>query len=902
MYSLDNSTIEINYKEKEIYNILFVRYDCGNNISVWNINEINTNLLVIDFKRNEVEKVNDIVQKIGSSLINKERIENDDINLSSVFNICMSVFNDKLTEYFDYMITKYLNEENKPITLNRFIRYIMNVQVKHQLSLSNLSQNEIFLKCLKFPTQIINLMETNSIKLLKYKMENNENLYQVVKTIGLTKIISVSINCLKSLTEKYIYNVVTENIRFKPTFPFITNYIFYEECVNLKCGVPEFRRINIEYTDIVNDSLANVYLKYNELNTYEYRVDYKHLLIIPKIKEILIKKKLFTQFLKNTTFKIELSILFRIIFNEFSILFNEYLLYHADQLYKKNILIKNSSTLLEYAFGINPVKINSLFKDSLGEKYSNIYIGFCRECLIEKHALIKNTDTANKIDINDDIWYYNYFSNGEVKTKKLNFETIKNNNLKLVLKHYYKSLIKKQEINKGKTSLFSQIDNYFRNVKSVTYFIDTYCILSFKDIKMDMIKALYRHLRNRKGKDKKMVGMKTVSTYITSMKLFIEWLIEESGFDYQKPTYNLFVNVRFKKLDNTIKNTEIIAKEVMDDIPKNINEVGNEAIGRIIIIMINTPRRFKEIAYLTEDCLDFKDKDGKQMLRYIPWKVIEAKLARDPNNQYEQVYVNDVVINEIKAQIENTKELREINKIKEIFIYKKGKRNFNFIGILDNNKLINKAINKTLAVDLRKEINVTTRQFRKTIVIEMILNGSTVEEIKTELGHSNKKTTERYYAEADKLLIADKNTVRFKEEFEKAISKENLEEYTESEREQLFNHYCTEYRKVFYKRTVLGLCKRNIFKPCLMKDTNKTISCASCKKLCAGTPNLEAWTELRDDSLKSKNELDNFYKDNLKLQYEQYKEFEEYKELLEDIKSYLNVINAIKGRGISNEV
>lgn len=894
-----NNKSEINYKEENLYNIKFVRYD-SHYIAVWNINETYTTLLTTDFKRDEIKKVNFIVKKIESSLINKKKIENGDISLSSVLNILISIFNEKMTVYINYMLMKFLNEESIRISINIFVRFIMNIQCRYKLAPCTFSSNDMFRNCLDFPTNLKKLIEVNSINLIRYKMENRENLHQVVKTIGLSNVSNISTMFLESLTEKFIYKIIEENIRFKPNFLFVVNYVFSEDGVGYMSNLIKFKVLNIEYKYIINKQLESVYLKYKGLNIYEQRIDYNHVLIIPIIKEILIKKSLFITFIKNNSFKINAKSLLRIIINEFPILFREYLLFQADQLCKKNGLLKNSSVLLQYSFGFDAFRTANLFK-SLEEKYYESYISICREYVIESSNLVKNENNASKIDMYDDTWFYNYVSNNEVKTKKLYFESIKNKNLKLIIKYYFKNLIDKQEINKGKTSLDNHIDNYHKLVNGIAYFIDIYKIQSFKEISMDMIEAYYKHLKFTKTIYKEQFKLKTISTYISSLRLFIQWLIEESNFDYQKPSYNLFAGIHFNQLEDTIKNTKIVAKEVMDEIPKNLDKIENVGISRIIMIMINTPRRFKEIAYLNEDCLKFDKINKLWMMYYTPWKVLESKLIRDPNNQYDKDYINDVVLNEIKAQINDTKELREKYKIKEIFIYKKGKRNFNLIGVINNSTIINKAINNTLSEKLRKKIRITTRQFRKTIVIEMILNGSSIEEIITKLGHSNKRTTEKYYAEANKLLIADKNTARFREEF-KEISKKSLRQYTISEREELFNHYCMEYRKIFYKRSALGLCKRSIFQPCLRKETNKTISCSFCKKLCAGIPNLGAWTKLKDDSFKSKYELENFYEENLKLKHEEYKEFEEYKELLEDIKSYLNVINEIQRRGITNEI
>src|SRR5690606_13657266 len=68
----------------------------------------------------------------------------------------------------------------------------------------------------------------------------------------------------------------------------------------------------------------------------------------------------------------------------------------------------------------------------------------------------------------------------------------------------------------------------------------------------------------------------------------------------------------------------------------------------------------------------------------------------------------------------------------------------------------------------------TSRQSRKTLAVQLVEQGASSNEIALQFGHTDLRTTEKYYAEVRKQRLADMNSEFFKKRFNIFIGEENL--------------------------------------------------------------------------------------------------------------------------------
>lgn len=220
------------------------------------------------------------------------------------------------------------------------------------------------------------------------------------------------------------------------------------------------------------------------------------------------------------------------------------------------------------------------------------------------------------------------------------------------------------------------------------------------------------------------------------LKSILNWFIDNDLDSRYKGRDNPFDYVMFKGVNE--KNTDMIPECVIEKILIHLNELRDD-IQRMTLIMLNCGMRFKEVAYLEENCLE-ETTSEIYVLKYIPYKVLEAR-RRNGLDDYHRIAIDEEIYNEIKNQIESTKYLREQYNTDEIFLK---------FGINDNLKLISsisfvyyvqRLINKYNISDESGRIwNITSKQYRKTLAVDMITKGdATIEEVGNYLGHLSRK-------------------------------------------------------------------------------------------------------------------------------------------------------------------
>ncbi|MGK0466385.1 hypothetical protein [Clostridium sp.] len=889
----------------EKYKINFIKIN-SNRGCIWSINGINVYLNHPTFKSNQKSKLCNTIQTIRKSLINYEKLDDMKISYYSIINICISIFPSLTDTYIDVMVRKYFKNNSNLITIVKVMGCILVKKIESDSALFTMKfnygiheNNKIFLYKVK------SLIDEINIDSLRKSMLKNENLNMLYKKIGPGKMFRLCMTELLDITDAYINKVVEENVRFRPTINFVLTWTLskgYRLNNNLNSDIRRFRG-GSDYIKLIQKVLNKSMHKINN-SIYDVNIHCGYVLEMPKFRSILEKNDFFTHYIKNRPNYIELPTLFKILTTEFKVEFKSYLILISNNLNNKQILVTCSSTLLMVCFGLSSLVINSVFFKIKGP-FLNVYLEICREINSNQIDLIGNMNSSlGEISFENDSWGYNYINNDIIYIRNIDYSLIMNESLKKIVKYYFLHKIQQQKNIDGKPSCNKHVNKCGNIINSVIFFIDYLKIESFSEINHNMLTAFMNYFQFEYSSTitGKRLSPTSISKYRTSMKQFLDWYIYECKLGVDKPEVNVFENLQLKNLKNMNKNTPLIACEVLDNVSKNIGMIKNKMIQRVIMIMLNCPRRFKEVAYLEENCLYTDKITGKTKLMFIPWKVLESKLIDTPDTKYEEVYVNDVVVREIQEQIDETKGLREENKSKYIFTYKRNKKQFESLAVLDNSNVINDALNRALVNTLCGELRLTTRQFRKAIACEMILNGATLEEVRITLCQKNVKTTKEYYAEVDKILLSDKHTEFFKEQFNHIFPEKHQKLYSKSEIEGIFLKYCYEYRKVFYRKIVMGTCSRSPLEKCEKNDFKKKVMCATCSKFCTGKPFLKSWIELKEECSQQVEDLVYFYREILKLNYVEYSKFEGYKEMVSEINDYSCIIKAIQRSGITNGV
>lgn len=132
--------------------------------------------------------------------------------------------------------------------------------------------------------------------------------------------------------------------------------------------------------------------------------------------------------------------------------------------------------------------------------------------------------------------------------------------------------------------------------------------------------------------------------------------------------------------------------------------------------------------------------------------------------------------------------------------------------------------------------------------------------------------------------MAELNTDFFKKQFELTIGLENLKEFTEEERRELYVDFRLGYRFVEY-----GQCTKHFSeKPCSKISGN--ITCAGCPKCSTGKIYLPKWLELLKKQEEFVNDLIKNYNNS---GYTDYKDFTEYKREIYFLELYRDVVKKL---------
>lgn len=400
----------------------------------------------------------------------------------------------------------------------------------------------------------------------------------------------------------------------------------------------------------------------------------------------------------------------------------------------------------------------------------------------------------------------------------------------------------------------------------------------FSDVTIADAKTLQLHLENTQTQMQVFSKISIINT------LYDFLIFHNTDNQFPKPNKNPFSCLKMVNAAKYSKNTPYIPDVVINQLEQYIHLL-SPMDNTIFKILAATGMRAKEVLFLEENCLSKGRYDDLYILRYIPYKTLNARKKKGLQS-YHQIYVNQEIADLINEQTKTSKALREMLNVPYIFLYKNKGRQVCLPNTGNYSVKINKLIKQHNICDKHGALwKFSTRQLRKTLVVKMIENNATVTDLVYQLGHLSHSTVMKHYAEVKTMKLAELNTEFFKKEFGLLLSKDNLVEYTEEERKLLFIDFRLSRRRVEF-----GFCvRKQQNNPCSYQ--NKTSYCASCPNLCTGKQYLSFWCQLVSSQQQVLRSLIDEYKaENIK----NYQEFTQY--ILENRKllAYQNIVKAIK--------
>jgi integrase len=501
------------------------------------------------------------------------------------------------------------------------------------------------------------------------------------------------------------------------------------------------------------------------------------------------------------------------------------------------------------------------------------------EAAVQKQKFV--AENQLQLDVYCDTWVLYKKHGPSLYYKKLDFTLISNTSLRLEVKHYMKHRF--MGVYRIDDGIIYQIAEALNRMTERNP-----AIRYFADIDDVDVKALHIALENKKenywGKEKSQLStMKSISL----CKQVYAYLMSNSRDENMKsprPHHNPFEKLVFANSKEYVKNTPIIPEAVMNQLESYIGEL-DEVYQLLFKIFSNTGMRAKEVLFLEDDCLEKARYDGCVTLKYKPHKVLIAR-RKTGAGDYHRILIPSFLADDIRKRIADTELLREEYGLPYLFIRKRKNFKANMLNIWYFSQLINKLIEKHSICDEAGELwNFTSRQYRKTLAVTLIENGATIEELAYWLGHLNRETAAKFYAEVRKMKLAEMNTKFFKDKFDLLLSKDQLIDYSEEERRLLYMDFCLEQRKVEFgyclKKAADGGCN----------NRNSLYNCINCKHLCTGRKYLPYWLELMEQQEAMVNHLLRVYAENGMTDYEGFKEYRQERFLLE---CYQNMVSSIK--------
>lgn len=487
------------------------------------------------------------------------------------------------------------------------------------------------------------------------------------------------------------------------------------------------------------------------------------------------------------------------------------------------------------------------------------------------------TDNRRELNSAKDIWILYQRHGVSLKLLTVDFTKVKQvslrHELKCFLNHRFSGHIRASD--RTFISIFDAVNRLCETNGSIRY---------FSDIARTDVKKLQLTLENEMNQSKIMTMFSACST------LFRYLCSSENKSRLPKPHDNPFESLRFVNAQKYHENTPYIPDKVISAMAEHLGEL-NELDRLVFEIFSETGMRAKEVACLEFDCLESARYENAFKLKYIPYKTLKAR-RRNGLSEHHSVYISEELAEKIRKQIVSSEGIRMEHRLPYIFLHQHTGYKVSMLNVEYFIKKINDLIRKYyICDDSGQPWNFTSRQCRKTLVVNMIENGATATELVYQLGHLNQSTVIQYYAEVKSIKLAKLNSEFFKAQFNVLLSKEQLTEFSEEERRHLYVDF-----RLGERRVELGFCTRKLCEGAC-RSRSRTVHCVNCPQLCTGRQYLTHWRKLLQDQQERLRILIISYENACIAGYE---EFIEYKQEQRLLLAYKNIVEKLEKSEVPN--
>lgn len=480
-------------------------------------------------------------------------------------------------------------------------------------------------------------------------------------------------------------------------------------------------------------------------------------------------------------------------------------------------------------------------------------------------------ENRKELLLSKDVWRLYQKHGIRLKLLTIDFTVIKKLSLRSELKHFLKNRFcgSIRSSDRMFISLFDAVNRLYNINPDIHYFGD----VDFTDVK-NLQLAMENELTQSQ-----------IMTLFSALKTLYHYLCSDEN-DSRTPSVrqNPMEALRFVNASEFHENTPYIPDAVVTALAEKVNEL--DEIDRLVFqIFAETGMRAKEVAFLEADCLEIARYDGAAILKFIPYKTLKAR-RRNGLDDYHRIYISEELAALIRQQTAKSEAIRKENNLPYIFLHQKRDYKVSMLNVPYFIKKINDVILKYHICDESGiPWNFTSRQCRKTLVVNMIENGATTNELVYALGHLSSGTVGKYYAEVRKKRLADMNSEFFNREFELLLSGEQLADFTEEERRLLFVDF-----RLGKRRVELGFCTRKLCDGAC-KNRSRIVHCVNCPQLCTGRQYLPYWKKLlQSQQERMQTLLDSYHEAGLS----DYGDFIEYQQEHRLLLEYQNTIEKIE--------
>lgn len=489
------------------------------------------------------------------------------------------------------------------------------------------------------------------------------------------------------------------------------------------------------------------------------------------------------------------------------------------------------------------------------------------------NEIIKVSAADQNWDMDDDIWYVYEKNITSHFKRKIDFTGLPDE-LKKALKIYARELIKDATQNNKQTIVPQKIGPI--NIV-LTYLCSLYPTLnSLSSIAYYHVLHIITHLQTIAIENEKNYSLHTVKRFITEMRLFIDWYYKVNRIDQINP----FRKTQFKNVKSYTESIEHIPEEIIEQLQKHLPEAP-KWIQNAWTIMMNSGARISDVLGLEENCMDFDKTHQTFILSYVPEKIKRYRALQgvDP---YHRIPANDAIVDAIDSQMDLTKDLRFLSGSKNIFL------NNNHYSIYVSPagfiiETINLLIKKYQIIDSEGRLfRYSNHMCRKTVVMDLLEQGASLEDIANFVAHMNIKTTKDYYAELKLNKIAELDSKMFEQLFDSLLIEDVKDSFSLSEKRSLIEEIILGSRETPEGH---GHCAKHVsFGPCVKKK------CVGCRMLITGPEKLPMWEKLYVEQMKYIEELENQYLQDGIANYNEHRLYQSEVRLLE---TYQNTISKL---------